>query len=45
MVCSSLDCSPEKLQRTVASVDEALVDLRHVKMPNLVRAMRKEELK
>ena len=27
------------------SVDEELVDLRHVKTPNLVRAMRKEELR
>ena len=45
MVCSSLDCSPEKLQRTVASVEDGVEVLVHGKIRGVVRKMRKHKRK
>ena len=41
VVCSSLDCSPEKLQRTVVSVVDEHVDQLRERTPNGVCEMRK----
>ena len=45
MVCSSLDCLPEKLQQTVTSIEDALVVLLWGKIPNGVREVRKLKIR